>query len=494
MRALGAIARAADPQESKPVASAVAKGQASAKSHLATPEPTIDNNALSASRPSELCSLCGSAHYIAACPDYRGKIIEQRHEFVQQKNLCVNCLGPHQVRNCQSANRCRTCGNPHRTTLHRSGSAVSAQTFVAPTTQAPTSLSHLPVTVVPGSRTTAPAPPFQDLSKSTTSLATHVALTTSIKCMPVLLATALVKETSCYGEQYEVRVLLDQGSEVSFITKSLAQRINLPRRRVSLPINGIGGHRFTLSRGLVSLNIVSCFDPAVSLSINTYVLAKLTSYLPPIQVVQNPWLHLQVLELADPDFSSATQIDMILGAEVYSAILQEGLRRGGPGSRIAQRTALGRILSGSVLAESNSADSSRPAQGLQCSIDHELLELVQRFCIQEEPITAIKTTLSEEESQCERHFSETHSRTPEGRYIHRAHSTQPNPGRIWRLLQASVLGSLAPREAVHDESVSQTCVLQIHDGVRNSRTHDTRHRFKFASLSHLLSPAPRRRP
>lgn len=93
-------------------------------------------------------------------------------------------------------------------------------------------------------------------------------------------------------------------------------------------------------------------------------------------MLQNPWPHLQGLDLTDPDFSSSGQINLILGAEVYSVILGEGLRKGGPGSPIAQRTPLGWILSGSVSSEANSHVSFRPSQGPQCSVDHELLDLV----------------------------------------------------------------------------------------------------------------------
>ncbi|XP_076298577.1 uncharacterized protein LOC143217822 [Lasioglossum baleicum] len=119
----------------------------------------------------------------------------------------------------------------------------------------------------------------------------------------------------------------------------------------------------------------------------------------------------------DPEFSSAARIDLILGTEVYSAILEEGIRKGGPGSPIAQETTLGWILSGSVSSQPHSDLGEHPAQGLQCSVDLELHGLVQRFWEQEEATPAPRTTLSEAEYQCEQFFKETHSRDSNGRYI-----------------------------------------------------------------------------
>lgn len=401
--ALEAVARAADTRKPRPIASTTTKDHA--KSHQATAIQKSDNSAPSATNSSLLnCALCSAGHYVSTCPDYNNKTVEQRRDFLKQKNLCFNCLGPHLFRNCRTAKRCRICGNPHHTTIHRSTNLSSSQ-------------PQQSVPVSSGSQSNVPVISKQDSAQPGTSASINNAFTTSMKHTPVLLATAIVKVTSCYGEQFEARALLDQGSEVSFMTKSLAQRINLPRQRVSLPIYGIGGQPSTVSHELMNFAIVSRVNPVFSISINAYVLAKLTSYLPPIQVIKTPWQYLQDLELADPEFSSATQIDLILGAEVYSQILEQGLRKGDPGSPIAQQTALGWILSGSTSFETDSTLSSRPTQGLQCSVDHELLDLVQRFWDQEEVSSASHDNLSTEEAQCEQHFSETHSRTSEGRYV-----------------------------------------------------------------------------
>ena len=418
IHALEGFARATATQKSRSAAPAATKNTSGAKSHQTTAPLKSDNSPNAATISSSFtCSLCNAAHYLSACPMYRGKPVAEKLDFLKQKNLCFNCLGPHQFRNCRTAKRCRVCGNPHHTSIHRTINSSDGPAPRASATQGTSSQPKQSVPIASGSQTSASALPRREDTESSVPASTNVALTSSTKYMPVLLATALIKVTSCYGDQYEVRALLDQESEVSFITESLAQRINLPRQRVSLPIHGIGAQRSSVARGFMNLSIASRVNPTFSLSIGAYVLAKLTSYLPSIRVVKKPWPHLDGLELADPEFSSTTQIDLILGAEVYSLILEEGLRRGGPGTPIAQQTALGWILSGSVASESAPDQNARPAQGLQCSVDHDLLDLVQRFWAQEDTTVESNGTPSDAEAQCEQHFIETHSRQQDGRYV-----------------------------------------------------------------------------
>ncbi|XP_011862847.1 PREDICTED: uncharacterized protein LOC105559283, partial [Vollenhovia emeryi] len=124
------------------------------------------------------------------------------------------------------------------------------------------------------------------------------------------------------------------------------------------------------------------------------------------------WPHVQGLALADPQYLDNDPIELLLGAEVCSTILQEGLRRGGPQSPIAQKTVFGWILSGGCSAESL---HGRPSS-LHCAADHDLIQLVQTFWEQErEP--SPPPLLSPDKEMCETLFTRTVSRTSSGRYV-----------------------------------------------------------------------------
>ena len=55
----------------------------------------------------------------------------------------------------------------------------------------------------------------------------------------VLLATATIKVTDSRGVQQPCTVLLDVGSQSSYITEAFSQLLQLKRRRNEMPITGI---------------------------------------------------------------------------------------------------------------------------------------------------------------------------------------------------------------------------------------------------------------
>ncbi|KYN11794.1 hypothetical protein ALC57_16049 [Trachymyrmex cornetzi] len=87
------------------------------------------------------------------------------------------------------------------------------------------------------------------------------------------------------------------------------------------------------------------------------------------------------------------KIDLVLGASVYAQILESGIRGGNGESPIAQKTALG------------------------CSLDCELLELLQRFWQQEEIVPSPNATCTPEEAQYEHYFKTTHSHDAHVRFV-----------------------------------------------------------------------------
>lgn len=228
----------------------------------------------------------------------------------------------------------------------------------------------------------------------------------------VLLATAQAKLELNHGQIIDIRVLIDQGSEVSLITERLVQLYNIPRRKSYLSIIGAGAQVTGRSKGSVSLKLMTIYKPENCCVITAEILPKLTSNIPSIKIPEHSWTHLKGVEFADPQFAKPSSVDMILGADVYDQIIQDGLRKGKTGGPIAQLTIFGWILSGPI----GQTSLVRTVQGYHCSCEREWYELIERFWRQEE-VLEVKPSLSSADQECENHFKTTHTRSDSGRYI-----------------------------------------------------------------------------
>nr|XP_022904560.1 uncharacterized protein LOC111416698 [Onthophagus taurus] len=327
-----------------------------------------------ASVPTSGCSACGAAHYIATCPEYLTRNASQRTDLIISRGLCFNCLGPHLFKKCRVSKRCRFCNKPHHSTLHEA--PPEARIFNNKNTN-PQSNS-----------------PAKQLPSSSHVVHSHHLQTS------VLLATALV------------RIISPRGDSLIVIRDSLVQQLHLQRRSANVPITGIGSKRTCVTNGVVSVRLVSRLNPIISFEEETLILPQLTSYLPQKRFKHLP-IEMSDLPLADPEFTSERKIDLILGVQFYSKIIQNGVLKSKDGLLIAQQTALGWVLSGALSEQPSNHSSS---YGFQCSIDREFLDVMQRFWKQEDDTVNIPR-LSSDERECEEHFTQTHSRDSNGRFL-----------------------------------------------------------------------------
>ena len=324
------------------------------------------------------CSLCRKDHYIMFCDVYQEKSATEKKQHIEENNLCINCLGKHKVSECSSKKTCTLCRARHHTTLHDA------------------------------------------YKTSEVTKISHVANQSSTRTV-VLLATARVRVSDRYGVIHSARALIDQGSESSLISETLAQRLQLTRASTSIAVFGIGGKRTGSARGQVSLRI-SALKGGPQISVSALVLPRLTLYDGGIRVNVASWPHIDGLELADPDFQAADPIDILLGVDVYASILQSGFRKGLPQEPVAQKTTLGWILSGAV----KSASVQHHVHTLQCRVEEDLSAIVRRFWSQEE-LPEFNIPLTPEDQECEDFFIKTHTRNAEGRYIVRLPVINPLP-------------------------------------------------------------------
>lgn len=98
---------------------------------------------------------------------------------------------------------------------------------------------------------------------------------------------------------------------------------------------------------MVQFKVQSTYN-SFSYPVQAYVLNCLTSTLPSQQIQFQDWQELLQLQMADPGYGTPSNIDLLLGADVYGQVLSEGILRNPPGTLTAQNTQLGWILSGRV--------------------------------------------------------------------------------------------------------------------------------------------------
>lgn len=110
-------------------------------------------------------------------------------------------------------------------------------------------------------------------------------------------------------------------SQTSLVTEAFVQK--LPPRNGKLVVNSLGHQEMETTRGLVSLRIASRFNNNVVLTTEAYILGKLTTTIRSQRFnCSNMKLLNNLGELADSQFNRPSAMDIMLGADVFLALLK----------------------------------------------------------------------------------------------------------------------------------------------------------------------------
>ncbi|KAG7312691.1 hypothetical protein JYU34_001059 [Plutella xylostella] len=337
------------------------------------------------------CTLCKEDHYLCHCKEFGKLNPEKRSELAREHRLCYNCLAPgHSVFNCKQKTSCRICRKRHHTLLHQR----KDDSLVNEDTKQSTGMTSMHTNVEEDKEE-----PHNDV---------YVASHFTLKKEMVLLATALIPVKSNNGTTTLLRALIDPGSQASFISERATQLLKLKRTPSYGNVTGVGSTQTTISHA-VQLQILSRHNQEFCLDINAYVLStQLTSKLPSKSLTKKQWPHLEKLNLADPNYHTPGHIDMLLGVEVYQEIVKNNLVKGPPGTPTAQETDLGWILFGSI-------DESSTANNI--IVMHHNVNVDNMLRSMWEIDMTHKRNLTAEERLCEDIYTNTQTRTEDGRYV-----------------------------------------------------------------------------
>ena len=355
---------------------------------------------------SQKCPVCKGSHLVSGCPEFRKLPLDQRVKLAFSKRLCLNCLRfGHTLRLCRTPTRCSTCGEKHHSLVHTEKLARVRE---------PGSNISAPEASQAGSSSggAATASPPQALTSSVATIyAANVAAES--RKIHVFLSTVLVSVKDCNGRLHTARALLDSGSQANLISDRLCQMLRLPRKKVSVPISGVGSARMQVDSSASA--IISSRVSNYTVPMEFLVLKRVTEDQPSATIDIGDWKLPSDMVLADPGFHKRAPIDLLLGLEhFYEFLLLSGgwvqIQRPGEGLPLFVNTVFGWIAAGKT-----DLGSLNPVPSCHVSVNATLEEKIERFWTIEELQDAPKQT--QEENDCEEHFRMTFSRDTTGRYV-----------------------------------------------------------------------------
>jgi len=302
------------------------------------------------------CPFCKGPYSALLCESIKDP--KQRSDIVRQERLCFNFLGHHKVSPCNSKHRCHHCKRKHHTSLCTYGQQPpvttnpqhAAMTNVTQQTEQGTTISG-PAT----------APPV--LPQPVTPQATNPTNTGQYSVMlppqqnkACLLKTA-VATISNGRRNTEAYILLDEGSQRSFVTSDLAKQLVLqPIGQEMINISHFGAtHPTNQVLDIATISLLTKSGEAVQLSVFIVPLIA-TPLQNTISCSVTSLPHLQGLQLAHPVILEREfHISLLVGADCYWDIVQDHVIRGNGPTTVQSK--LGYLLSGPI----HPASSNLPA-------------------------------------------------------------------------------------------------------------------------------------
>ena len=290
-------------------------------------------SALLSSSSSPSCSFCGQSHFSVNCETVSD--VGERKQSLRKSGRCFVCLRKgHLGKGCRSSKNCHRCGGRHH-------ASICFKDKHHP--QGPSNLTgrqQLGLNASNGSTSNAGGSPQTSLS-----------LFVSIK-VPMLLQTACVKVRAPVklAPVIETRILLDSGSQRSYISRQLSEALGLKEElKETLFVKAFAAEEGRLQVcSVVCLSVETKAGSDIMLSLLTIptICGPITGQL--ITCAINCFPHLTGLELADSgDLNECLEIGILIGVDQYWEVVTGEIVQGRSGPS-AMQTCFGWVLSGPV--------------------------------------------------------------------------------------------------------------------------------------------------
>lgn len=367
------------------------------------------------------CVSCGkSEHFrLSQCPKFLSKTPSERYKFVKMRKMCVNCLSDkHNITKCAESTRCSECQRSHHSLLHFPTSNTHSNTrgsipIASSTTAIVTECTE------GSSREKCAAPECGPVAVSLCAVGECAAVAASsgpwhgdATTTSVLLGTAQCHIVDTDGNICVLRAIIDSASQRDLITTECCKRLKLKMRAPQNKyVSGVGDVTNPIE-GVTCLTIRSKFDDSVRFNIQPVVVNRITNELPTAKIDASRLDYLNNIPLADCNYFTPANIDLILGADVFARIVGPNTISRAAGEPVAIETLLGYIIVGEAPIISPASNIVRT----YCTTDLTFENCVNRFFELEE-VPNVPTILSPDEQKCEDYYCETTRRDCNGRYV-----------------------------------------------------------------------------
>ena len=272
------------------------------------------------------CNMCRERHWLPRCSKFRRQSLQERQKFVDEKKLCSNCFSAgHFVRECLKESFCKVqgCTGKHSTFLHPKSD---------PAAEKPKASEDSNTEQTPAVKSYSANNGYVKSDYPPSSTVTGLAI------IPVK-----VKAKGQHGT-LETYAFLDSGSNASFCTEDLLEKLELKGTKTKLSLTTLQGENSPTECSLVSLEAYDISEENVvqlpmvysrpSLPISPDAIAN--------QEDVERWPYLKGIKIPRIE----AEIGLLIGSDVPEALQPKETRESQNGGPFATRTTLGWVING----------------------------------------------------------------------------------------------------------------------------------------------------
>ncbi|KAG1683753.1 Zinc finger SWIM domain-containing protein 3 [Nymphon striatum] len=294
------------------------------------------------------CPFCIKQHHPDKCSEAFKHDPDSAQKLIRDANRCFRCLGLHHMAECRSDRPCHICGDLHHVILckFRKPKPLEPLSFQWNTTTKPLDNSFHQVRAERPTSSNQNQVSFQTSIEQPPSSAALLLTPTKTN---VVLQTSTV-HISNQNETLLVRCLMDSGSQRTYITKDIADRLSLtPIRHEYISLETFGGNTTVPSQIAVVKIVLNSRFHSKKYILEALVIDKISDS--SFKTIPNDFLNyykqlMHINELADSPEYSHMGIDVLIGIDYYWTIVGTHVLKGPHGMPSAVSSTFGWLISG----------------------------------------------------------------------------------------------------------------------------------------------------